>query len=172
MRPQVNSGRDISTSLRYGRDDNFSGSRSYQDDRSVSRDGGADRHDDSGNAGPSALLHCALDAKSYLARDGRVACCGCMQDGAGEPGRVVRGLLFVYKYALSPFLHALSGPSAGCRFQPTCSEYAALAWRMHGPLRGGWLAGLRLLRCHPFVRGGFDPVPGTWRNSTEKTPAI
>lgn len=62
-------------------------------------------------------------------------------------------LLRGYKQFISPLL-----PPA-CRFQPTCSEYAAEAVQYHGVLRGGWLALRRLLRCHPFHRGGFDPVP-------------
>jgi putative membrane protein insertion efficiency factor len=46
-----------------------------------------------------------------------------------------------------------------CRFEPTCSEYAAVAVELHGALRGSWLALRRLLRCHPLGRAGFDPVP-------------
>jgi putative membrane protein insertion efficiency factor len=46
-----------------------------------------------------------------------------------------------------------------CRFHPTCSHYAVEALEVHGPLRGSWLALLRILRCQPFCRGGFDPVP-------------
>ena len=68
-------------------------------------------------------------------------------------------LLMIYKYGLSPFFHALNGPGQGCRFQPSCSEYAVLAWHEHGAMRGGWMACQRVLRCHPFSRGGFDPVP-------------
>jgi uncharacterized protein len=64
-----------------------------------------------------------------------------------------------YRYALSPLLHAASGVSGACRFQPTCSEYAAIAVSEYGVVRGGWMALRRLLRCHPLHRGGFDPVP-------------
>ncbi len=46
-----------------------------------------------------------------------------------------------------------------CRFQPTCSTYAIQALEVHGLLRGSALAVWRLLRCQPFARGGFDPVP-------------
>jgi uncharacterized protein len=74
---------------------------------------------------------------------------------------VTRLLLSLYKRAVSPVLHAIGGLMGACRFQPTCSEYAALAIAVHGPARGSWLALLRLLRCHPLCRGGFDPVPGT-----------
>ena len=64
-----------------------------------------------------------------------------------------------YKYTLSPFLHTVAGVPGACRFQPTCSEYAALAVSEYGATRGGWMALRRILRCHPFHRGGFDPVP-------------
>lgn len=65
---------------------------------------------------------------------------------------LVLGALRLYKYILSPML-----PSA-CRFHPTCSEYATQAIQTHGVLRGSALAARRLMRCHPFHRGGFDPV--------------
>jgi putative membrane protein insertion efficiency factor len=62
-------------------------------------------------------------------------------------------LLRQYKRWISPALP----PS--CRFAPTCSEYAAEAVVRHGILQGSALAVWRLLRCHPFARGGWDPVP-------------
>lgn len=62
-------------------------------------------------------------------------------------------LLFVYRRFVSPAL-----PPA-CRYYPSCSQYAVEAVRVHGPLKGPWLALLRLLRCHPFAAGGPDPVP-------------
>ncbi|MBI5386374.1 MAG: membrane protein insertion efficiency factor YidD [Verrucomicrobia bacterium] len=64
-----------------------------------------------------------------------------------------------YKLTVSPVLHALVGPLAGCRFTPTCSEYAAEAVRRHGAGRGGWLAARRVGRCHPWGGCGHDPVP-------------
>jgi putative membrane protein insertion efficiency factor len=61
-------------------------------------------------------------------------------------------LLRGYKWALSPFL-----PPA-CRYVPTCSDYAMEAVERYGVLRGSLKAMGRVLRCHPFVRGGYDPV--------------
>jgi len=61
-------------------------------------------------------------------------------------------LLRFYKAGVSPLL-----PPA-CRFVPTCSEYALEAVERYGALRGGWMGLRRLLRCHPFHPGGFDPV--------------
>jgi len=73
--------------------------------------------------------------------------------------RVVLILFSAYKYSVSPLLHALCGPGAGCRFVPSCSEYAAAAVLHHGLRRGGWLAIRRMIRCHPWSSWGYDPVP-------------
>ena len=61
-------------------------------------------------------------------------------------------LLRTYKRWVSPRL-----PSA-CRYHPTCSEYMMEAIEKHGVARGVWMGTRRLLRCHPFREGGFDPV--------------
>ncbi|MFZ5609969.1 MAG: membrane protein insertion efficiency factor YidD [Pseudomonadota bacterium] len=59
----------------------------------------------------------------------------------------------VYQYSFS----LLIGPT--CRYQPSCSEYAAQAIGRFGVFRGGWLAAKRIGRCHPWGGSGFDPVP-------------
>ena len=83
-----------------------------------------------------------------------------------EPGNLVgsrsrRGpvaVVFVllvrfYQRFISPFTPPM------CRFSPSCSEYARQAIVKYGALRGVWMGGLRILRCHPFHPGGYDPVP-------------
>lgn len=71
--------------------------------------------------------------------------------------RILLAILAFYQRWLSPALHTIG--VGGCRYQPTCSEYAVRAIAMHGPLRGSALALWRLLRCNPFTRGGLDHVP-------------
>jgi putative membrane protein insertion efficiency factor len=68
-------------------------------------------------------------------------------------------LVRAYRYAISPLYGQV------CRFHPTCSAYALDALTVHGALRGTWLAGRRVLSCHPWAAGGYDPVPphGTLR---------
>lgn len=63
------------------------------------------------------------------------------------------GLVRLYQLVLSPLL-----PSS-CRYQPTCSAYAIEAIRLHGALRGGWMALKRIGRCNPWGGHGYDPVP-------------
>ncbi len=63
------------------------------------------------------------------------------------------GLIRAYQLLISPLL-----PPA-CRFTPTCSQYSLEAIARYGVLKGGWLSLRRLLRCHPFHPGGYDPVP-------------
>ena len=58
-----------------------------------------------------------------------------------------------YRYTISPLL------GSRCRYVPTCSEYAIEAIERFGAVRGGYLAGKRLLSCHPWGKHGYDPVP-------------
>jgi putative membrane protein insertion efficiency factor len=83
----------------------------------------------------------------------------------GSVTRFLLALVRGYQRTISPALPVLFGPACGCRFHPTCSEYAAGALQAHGAARGCWLALCRLARCHPFQRGGFDPVPPARRYS-------
>jgi putative membrane protein insertion efficiency factor len=77
----------------------------------------------------------------------------------------------LYKAVLSPLLHSAGLGASGCRFQPTCSEYATLAIAEHGAVRGLWLGLWRLLRCHPLSRGGWDPVPSAGLEKPETAQA-
>jgi len=76
---------------------------------------------------------------------------------AVSPADAVRalllGLIRLYQLTLSPWL------GTQCRYDPTCSKYAAEALERHGVRRGVWLAAKRLGRCHPWGRSGYDPVP-------------
>ena len=67
--------------------------------------------------------------------------------------RLLLALIRCYKYAISPFL------GSRCRFFPSCSEYTAEAVEKYGALKGAALGVRRILRCHPWNPGGFDPVP-------------
>lgn len=74
----------------------------------------------------------------------------------GAESAVVRGVIFViqlYRHMVSP----LRLPT--CRFTPTCSQYAVEALAEFGLLRGSWLAAVRLAKCGPWHRGGWDPIP-------------
>jgi hypothetical protein len=72
--------------------------------------------------------------------------------------RVLTLAIRAYQITISPALTFLFGPTAGCRFTPTCSQYAADAIRSRGAVAGSWLAAKRICRCHPFGGCGHDPV--------------
>ena len=95
--------------------------------------------------------------------DGHKAVLPDLQTAVADPqGKVVhrspgmwllRGPIRFYQLAISPMT------PAACRYYPSCSNYAIEAIDRYGALKGGWLAVRRILRCHPFRPGGFDPVP-------------
>jgi putative membrane protein insertion efficiency factor len=68
---------------------------------------------------------------------------------------VLIGLLKAWRLLISPLYGDV------CRYYPSCSAYALRAVSVHGAVKGSWLTVRRLLRCHPWAPGGYDPVPGT-----------
>lgn len=70
------------------------------------------------------------------------------------------GTIATYRLVVSPWL------PARCRFEPSCSAYASEAIRRHGPAQGSRLAATRLVRCHPWHAGGYDPVPPPKKDAT------
>jgi putative membrane protein insertion efficiency factor len=77
-----------------------------------------------------------------------------------EPQRstpILNAVFGVYRRVISPMLHACGW--SRCIFLPTCSEYAYMAIARHGVFKGLALAAARIARCHPFSKGGLDPVP-------------
>jgi len=86
--------------------------------------------------------------------------------------RFLLAAIAFYQRWLSPAVHSLT--PGGCKYLPTCSEYAETAILLHGPVKGVALAAWRLSRCHPFARGGLDevplPSPGSARASLPHEP--
>jgi putative membrane protein insertion efficiency factor len=76
--------------------------------------------------------------------------------------RPLLGLVWIYSNAISPLI------GAHCRYQPTCSEFAADALRRYGAFKGGYLAVRRIGRCHPWGGSGYDPVPDELGARTER----
>lgn len=78
------------------------------------------------------------------------------------PKKIANLLITLYQKTFSPLLHyftsLFSGSYSSCRFIPTCSQYSRTAIQKYGIIRGGTLSLKRLLRCHPFSPGGYDPV--------------
>ena len=67
--------------------------------------------------------------------------------------KLLIGFIAIYTYLISPWL------GNRCRYHPNCSSYAKEALQIHGPIKGLYLAIYRLLRCAPWGKGGYDPVP-------------
>ena len=67
--------------------------------------------------------------------------------------KAMLALIWFYRHCISPLT------PAACRYTPTCSQYAVEAIKKYGPLKGGWLALKRILRCNPWGGSGYDPVP-------------
>ena len=78
--------------------------------------------------------------------------------------RLLIGAIRLYRKTLSPFI------GQQCRFEPTCSHYGEEAIEKHGALRGSLLTVWRILRCGPWSKGGYDPVPETFLVKHEKQP--
>lgn len=76
-----------------------------------------------------------------------------------RPRTLVVGTIRIYQKLVSPNL------GANCRYQPTCSSYAAEAIARFGVWRGSWLGLRRIARCHPLEPGGYDPVPENRRTT-------
>lgn len=76
------------------------------------------------------------------------------------PALGLLGLIQLYKWTLSPLI------GRGCRYQPTCSSYAADAIRLHGAWAGSWMGAARICRCAPWGGHGWDPAPETVRRNS------
>ena len=72
--------------------------------------------------------------------------------------KIIIALIRFYQLALSP----LKQPT--CRFSPTCSQYSIEAIERFGAIKGTYLSVRRILKCHPFHEGGYDPVPEKWKS--------
>ncbi len=70
--------------------------------------------------------------------------------------------IYLYRLLISPLF------GQKCRFDPSCSAYAITAIRKLGPIKGTWLACKRILKCHPYNEGGYDPVPDTLKNQSKE----
>lgn len=78
--------------------------------------------------------------------------------------KLLIGAIRLYRKTLSPFI------GQQCRFEPSCSHYGEEAIEKHGALRGSLLTVWRILRCGPWSKGGYDPVPETFLVKHEKQP--
>jgi putative membrane protein insertion efficiency factor len=85
---------------------------------------------------------------------------------------ILVGAIRVYRWTVSPAQVFLFGTTGGCRFTPTCSQYATEAIRTHGAISGSVLALKRICRCHPWGGCGHDPVSPTVKNQRTETRII
>lgn len=101
-----------------------------------------------------------------LALDGLAG--GIMKGAQAMMRTVSRGMTLLLMFLIRAYqsIH-IAFFRGSCRFHPTCSHYALEALALHGPLRGSLLTAGRVLRCQPFCRGGFDPVPEPKRNAPD-----
>jgi putative membrane protein insertion efficiency factor len=83
------------------------------------------------------------------------------------PNSVLIFAIRIYRLMISPAQIFLFGPTAGCRFTPTCSQYAIDAIRSRGALAGSWLAAKRICRCHPWGNCGHDPISKSGKRKAE-----
>ena len=85
--------------------------------------------------------------------------------------KLVLKLIRLYQHTLSPDhgYGRIFNRAAGCRFHPSCSQYALEALTVHGAGRGSWLAIRRVGRCHPWHDGGLDPVPPATRSANVRS---
>ena len=102
----------------------------------------------------------AAEHDEVEAPPGDPGACRCAVSGGDDPAgscgfaaRMLIRLIRIYQAVVSPYL-----PDC-CRFTPSCSHYGAEALRVHGAVKGSLLTVWRLMRCQPFCRGGYDPVP-------------
>ncbi len=86
---------------------------------------------------------------------------GLVSGVAAGPRLLLIAVLRAYRLVVSPLYGQV------CRYHPSCSAYALEAVTVHGSVRGSWLAVRRLIRCHPWSRGGYDPVPRAPQHQTQ-----
>jgi hypothetical protein len=84
--------------------------------------------------------------------------------------RALVAMIRLYQLTISPAQIFLFGPSGGCRFTPSCSQYAVEAIKTRGAIAGTFLAANRICRCHPFGKCGHDPVPKAESGASARPP--
>ena len=124
-----------------------------------------------GTAGQAVALASGATSPARISRQRKCQVLTFRCDGTQVRVRLGRGLAAALIVAIRVYQLTLSPLFAGaCRFEPSCSCYATEAVQVHGPLGGIALTLRRLLRCHPFRGGGYDPVPPSSRLSSPISP--